>query len=123
MAEFRYFPLVVDGKAVAEINGFTVDFANAGERQIGAGVVLGVSDGVKTYDIKAQSVCPVGGHSVDLVALLQQGNDVAIGFDYNGGAYVAPYKVMKASIKHDAKTGAVTGDIELMNSGPAQKVA
>jgi hypothetical protein len=123
MADFKFFPLLVDGVEVAEINGHTVDLKANGERMQGAGVTLGMSDGILTFDVKATAVQPIGGHSIDMVDLLRTRKEVGVGFQHNGGYYVMPCKVTEASIKSEAKNGSVTGDFTFMNSGEAQKVA
>jgi hypothetical protein len=122
MADFKFFPLFVDGVNVAEINGHTVDGKANGERMQGAGVTLGVSDGIQTYDIKATAVQPVGGHSIDVFDLMRTKKEVGVGFQHNGGYFVAPYKVTEVSIKSEAKNGSVTGDFTFMSSGELEKV-
>ena len=119
MADFRFLALVVGGVNVAEINGHTVDAKTNGERMIGAGVVLGVSVGVPTFDIKATSVVPISGHSVDLMALLNVNAEVSVGFFYNGKAYVAPFQITEGSVKSEAAKGTIMGDWTFMNAGPA----
>lgn len=123
MAEFRVYPLLVDGVNVAEINAYTADYADNGERQLGAGVVLGVSEGVPTEDLKVTQASPVAGHSVDMMKLARERKVVGVGYQYNGGFYIAPYRIMKGSLKNESKTGVQTGDWEMMNAGPAEKVA
>ena len=123
MADFKFYPLLVDGVEVAEINAHTVDAKANGERQMGAGFTLGMSDGIQTFDFKATAVQPIGGHSIDMLNLLRTKKEVGVGFQHNGGFYVMPCKVTEASIKSEAKNGAVTGDFTLMNSGEPQKVA
>lgn len=123
MAQFEFFPLFVKGVNVAEINGYTVDSKKNGERQMGAGEVLGISTGIPTVDIKATSVTPVSGHSLNLKAIHDSGGEVGIGYQYNGSFYMAPFKLMEMSVKTESKNGATTGDFTFMNSGPETKVA
>ncbi len=122
MADFRFLALVVAGVNVAEINGFTVDSKTNGERMTGGGFIYGVSDGVPTDDIKATSVVPISGHSIDLSAIMRAGQEIQVGYQYNGKAYVGPYKITEGSIKSEAKNGSVTGDWTFMNSGPAVSI-
>lgn len=123
MADFKFFPLFVDGINSAEIHGHTVNVKDNGERQMGAGIILGVSQGVPTFDIKGESVCPVAGHSVDMFDLVLTRKEVGVGFNYNGGFYIMPCRVTEADVKSEAKNGTQTGSFTIINSGPAQKVA
>jgi len=123
MADFKFYPLIVDGVEVAEINAHTTDGKTNGERMQGAGVTLGMSDGIPTWDFKATAVQPIAGHSVDMVSLMLARKTVGVGVQHNGGYYMVPCKVTEASIKSEAKNGAVTGDFTLMNTGEATKVA
>lgn len=123
MATFRFPVFGIDGKAVAEINAYTADIKAGGEQQMGAEGVLGISDGIFTVDIKATSVCPIGGHTVDLVDLLFTRKEFASGIEWNGGFYAVPMKCVEGSIKTQSKDGSVTGDWTFKNSGNPAKMA
>ena len=122
MADIRYRVINVNGTNVAEINGHTIDSKTNGEVAIGAGFILGISQGVATISIKATSVVPVVGHSIDLMALHLSQEEVPIGFDYNDRGYVFPAKITELSIKEEAKNGMSTGDITFMQAGPAVSI-
>ena len=119
MADIQYRALNAAGTNVAEINGQTIDSKTNGETAIGAGFILGITTGVQTISIKATSVVPVIGHSIDLYALHSSQEEFPIGFDYNGKVYVFPAKLTELSIKSEAKNGMVTGDITFTQAGPA----
>ncbi len=118
MSDIRYQVLNVDGLNVAEINGHTVDSKSNGETAIGAGFILGVTTGVLTISIKATSVVPVIGHSLDLMALHMADTEVPIGFAYNGKVYTFGAKITELSVKSQAKTGMIEGDITFTQASP-----
>jgi hypothetical protein len=119
MADIRYQALNAAGINVAEINGHTVDSKTGGEVAIGAGFILGISTGVVQIAIKATSVNPVIGHSLDLFALHLSQEEFPVGFSHNGKVYVFPAKCTEYSKKAEAKTGMDTGDITITQAGPA----
>lgn len=122
MADFRFRALSASGINVAEINGKTIDSKTNGETAIGAGVILGITTGVQTISIKATSVVPTTGHSLDLMAIHVADEEIPIGFEYNGRAYLFPAKITELSVKDEAKNGMVTGDITFTQSGPAVSI-
>lgn len=119
MADIRFITLQVNGTSAAEVNAHTVDVKSNGETAIGGGFILGVTTGVVTISIKASTVNPVAGHSIDLLALLMADEEVPLAFAHNGKFYVAPFKVTEASNKSEAKNGMVTGDFTFTQAGPA----
>ena len=118
MADIRYQALNAAGTNVAEINGHTVDSKTNGEVAIGAGFILGITTGVQTISIKATSVVPVIGHSIDLMVLHTSQEEFPVGFTYNGKVYVFPAKLTEMSVKSEAKNGTVTGDFTFTQAGP-----
>lgn len=119
MADIRYIALNAAGINVAEINGHTVDSKTGGEVAIGAGFILGISTGVVQIAIKATSIIPVIGHSIDMFELHLSQEEFPVGFVHNGKTYVFPAKVTEHSAKHEAKNGMSTGDITITQAGPA----
>lgn len=119
MADIRYVALNANGVNVAEINGHTVDSKTGGEVAIGAGFILGISTGVIQIAIKATSVIPVIGHSIDMFELHLSQEEFPVGFVHNGKTYVFPAKCTEHSAKHEAKNGMSTGDITITQAGPA----
>lgn len=118
MADIRYQALNAAGTYVAEINGHTVDAKSGGEVAIGAGFILGISTGVMQIAIKATSVVPVIGHSLDLFKLFRAQEEFPVGISHNGETIVIPVKITEYSVKSEAKTGMVTGDITFTQAGP-----
>jgi hypothetical protein len=118
MADIQYIAQNANGVNVAEINGQTVDSKTNGETAIGAGFILGITNGVPTISIKATSVVPVVGHSIDLMALHVAQTEFPVAFNYNGKVYVFPAKITELSVKSEAKNGMVTGDITFTQAGP-----
>lgn len=119
MADIRYQALNAAGINVAEINGHTIDSRTGGEVAIGAGFILGISTGVVQIAIKATSVIPVIGQSLDLFALHIAQEEFPVGFSHNGKVYVFPAKCTEYSMKNEAKNGMTTGDITITQAGPA----
>lgn len=117
MADIRYQALNAAGTAVAEINGHTIDSKTGGEVAIGAGFILGISTGVVQIAIKATSVIPVTGHSIDLFALHLAQEEIPVGFVHNGKAYVMPMKITEHSDKSESKNGMRSGDITFTQAG------
>jgi hypothetical protein len=122
MADIRYQALNAAGVNVAEINGHTIDSKTGGEVAIGAGFILGISTGVVQIAIKATSVVPVIGHSVDMLSLHLSQEEFPVGFSHNGKTYVFPAKCTEYSMKNEAKNGMTTGDITITQAGPAQAI-
>jgi len=122
MADIRYQALSADGQTIAEINGQTLDSKTNGEIAIGAGFILGITQGVVTITIKATAVLPVAGHSIDLMDLHLSQLEIPLGFYYNGKIYVFPAKLTELSKKDEAKNGMVTGDFTFMQAGPAAPI-
>ena len=122
MADIRYQALNAAGVIVAEINGKTVDSKTGGEVAIGAGFILGISTGVVQVAIKATSVVPVIGHSLDLFELHLSQEEFPVGFNHNGKTYVFPAKCTEYSNKDEAKTGMSTADITITQAGPLQSL-
>ena len=122
MANIRFQALNVSGINVAEINGHTIDSKTGGEVAIGAGFILGISTGVVQIAIKATSIIPVIGHSLDLFSLHLAQEEFPVGFSHNGKTYVFPAKCTEHSGKSEAKTGMVTGDITITQAGPAVSI-
>ena len=122
MADIRYQALNAAGINVAEINGKTVDSKTGGEVAIGAGFILGISTGVVQIAIKATSVVPVIGHSLDMFALHLAQEEFPVGFSHNGKTYVFPAKCTEYSNKDEAKSGMSTGDITITQAGPAVSI-
>ena len=123
MAEIRFQALNAGGTYVAEINGYTIDSKTGGEVAIGAGFILGITTGVVQMGIKATSVVPVVGHSLDLLKVHLSQAEIPVGFSHNGEIYVLPMKVTEYSAKLDAKTGMTTGDITFTQAGDLQSIA
>ena len=123
MADFQFFPTIVGGKAYAEANGRKVSMKNNGARQEGAEGILGISDGIPTFDIDLSSVCPVGGASVDMWQYFVDRTTIAVGYQHNGSFWVGPFKVMSADLDDKAKDGTSMGSWKLENAGPMTKVA
>ena len=122
MADIRFQALNAAGVNIAEINGKTIDLKTGGEVAIGAGFILGISTGVPQFAIKATSIVPVIGHSVDFLALSLTQEEFPVGFAHNGKTYVFPAKVTEYSAKDEAKNGMSTGDITITQAGPAQAI-
>ena len=122
MADIRFQALNAAGVTVAEINGKTIDSKTGGEVAIGAGVILGISEGVVQIAIKATSVVPVIGHSLDLFKLHLSQTTFPVGFNHNGDTYVFDAKCTEYSNKDEAKTGMSTADITITQAGPLQRL-
>lgn len=119
MADIRYQILNAAGVGIAEVNGQTFDSKTNGETAIGAGFILGITQGVQTISVKATAVLPVIGHSIDLYELHASQAEFPMSFPYNGKSYVFPAKLTELSAKSEAKNGMVTGDFTFTQAGPA----
>ncbi len=122
MADIRYQVLNMAGINVAEINGHTVDGKTGGEVAIGAGFIIGISTGVIQIAIKATSVVPVIGHSLDMFELFRSQTEFPVAASHNGKSCVFPAKITEYSVKSEAKNGMVTGDITITQAGTEQMI-
>lgn len=116
--------LFVNGLKQAELTGLTYDQESGNELQIGDGDIVGVSQGVKTVIVTANSIIPYRGAPAARILedAFDNNTSVQIGIGLLGGRiHKLDLFVTKFNIKSDSKNGTVTGDFTLIG-GAGQKI-
>ena len=123
-AVVRNFSIYAKGRKFGEMTGTAYDQESGNEIQIGDGLVIGVSQGVKTVQIQATAIIPYRGSQV--ARILEDAYDnntsVQVGVGILGGRiHKMDLFVTKINIKTETKNGTVTGDFTLIG-GAGSKV-
>lgn len=120
---FRNFSVYAGTEKIGVMTGAGYDRKSGNELQIGDGVVLGVSIGVKTVELKIKTVVPYLGNNV-LTFLEQNYRDntpvqVNIGI-LNGVDHMVDLWVTECSYNTETKNGTTTGDWTLIGGEGVQ---
>lgn len=123
-AVVRNFSLFANGRKFGEATGHAYDQESGNELQIGDGVVIGVSQGVKTVSVQASAIIPYRGSNV--ARILEDAYDgnysIQVGLGIIGGRiHKADLFVTKINVKTEMKNGTCMGDFTLIG-GAGTKV-
>lgn len=120
---FRNFSVYAGTEKMGVMTGAGYDRKSGNELQIGDGLVLGVSIGVKTVELKIKSVVPYLGNSV--ITFLEQNYkdntpvQVNIGI-LNGKDHMVDLWVTECSYQAETKNGTTMGDFTLIGGEGVQ---
>lgn len=109
---FRNFSVYVNGGKVGTMTGADYGRKSGSELQIGDGAVLGVSSGVKTVDLKINSLMPYEGNDVLMVLETAFKNQTPVQINIgilNGQDHMVDLWVMECSTTTQTKNGETTG--------------
>ena len=117
----RHFSVFVDGEKLGTATGHAYDLDSGSELQIGDGVVLGVSQGVTTAKIVADTIIPFGGKSNlrKLLNALLFKKKLQVGVGVLGAQiHKLDMYCTSASFKSETAKGVATGNWTLMGGAP-----
>ena len=114
---FRAASVYIDGKKVAEAMSTTFSVKNGGQSQHGIEGVLGISDGTEETTCELDSICPVEGFEIDVLALLHNRKYCTIGYAVGGKLLQSTGKIQGVDYSSDTKTGEIKGKISFVGGG------
>lgn len=120
----RNFSIYASGKKCGEATGIAYDQESGNELQIGDGIVIGVSQGVKTVQVQLSQIIPYRGSAVGrIMEDAYDGNySLQIGLGIIGSRiHKMDLYVTKCNIKAEMKNGTCMGDFTLIG-GAGTKV-
>lgn len=120
MPVVRAFPIFINSKKVGEAHGVAFSLQPNRQRLYGAEGMLALSRGAVTCGVEVDMIVPVGGTSVDMLALLIQQKDVGVQLPIGGKTYDVDMGFTDGNVNGNTETGVVNGKFTLQ--GPAPKI-
>lgn len=113
----RPFPIYINSRKVAEAFQNNIDAESGDEQQFGAEGVLGLSEGITTFEIDFDVVQLTRGTNIDLFGILMNKQEVGVGVSVGPKRIRVPMRCTSANLTSQSRNGTATGKWKFKQSG------